>query len=232
MKERPLFRRRRVLRNAYRPGALRWRHRRLRGPQARQRGAAPHARTQPRHFPRAGRGGHARPGQGQRPPLPECCRICRRPAQGGRAPPGAALSPIRSRERSRNAQREGDARQAVRRKRRLRRASFFAAIGVGVAIIGVLIWYFAAVHNMGASPWPSARRRPLPWTPLPGAVLCPSSSALTARNTRKGWSWNSPSPSGEKRRLGTQITITVSAGSQWVLLEDMTGWTLNRSMRS
>ena len=111
--------------------------------------------------------------------------------------PGAALSPIRSRERSRNASAREMRRQAVRRKRRLRRASFFAAIGVGVAIIGVLIWYFAAVHNMGASPWPSARRRPLPWTPLPGAVLCPSSSALTARNTRKGWSWNSPSPQGK-----------------------------------
>ena len=49
-------------------------------------------------------------------------------------------------------QREEKRRKDARRKRRLRRASFFAAIGVGVAVIGVLIWYFAAVYNMESVP--------------------------------------------------------------------------------
>ena len=49
-------------------------------------------------------------------------------------------------------QREEKRRQAARRKRRLRRASFFAAIAVGVAIVGALVWYFAAVYNMESVP--------------------------------------------------------------------------------
>ena len=49
-------------------------------------------------------------------------------------------------------QREEQRRKALRRKRRLRRVSFFAAMVVGVAIIGALVWYFAAVYNMESVP--------------------------------------------------------------------------------
>src|SRR5699024_6449242 len=58
---------------------------------------------------------------------------------------GFVAYPVSREEQER--QREEKRRQDARRKRRLRRASFFAAIAVGVAIVGALVWYFAAVYN-------------------------------------------------------------------------------------
>ena len=63
---------------------------------------------------------------------------------------GFVAYPVSREEQER--QREEKRRQAARRKRRLRRASFFAAIAVGVAIVGALVWYFAAVYNMESVP--------------------------------------------------------------------------------
>ena len=125
-------------------------------------------------------------------------------------------------------QREEMRRQAVRRKRRLRRASFFAAIGVGVAIIGVLIWYFAAVHNMGSVPLAIGSEEAAAVDTITRRGFVPIVERAYSEEYPQGLVMEQSVPSGEKRRLGTQITITVSAGSQWVLLEDMTGWTLEQ----
>ena len=79
--ERPLFRRRRALRDAHRARAVRRRDVGLRRAQARQRGAEVHAPVPERHLQGAGRGGHARAVQGRLQALSD------RGGDGGRPAP-------------------------------------------------------------------------------------------------------------------------------------------------
>ena len=94
-KERPLLRGRRALRDAHRPGALRRRHRRVRGPQARQRGAALHARAatppSPARWTKWSCALWPRTAPAATRPPPSSPAICARRW----CAPGAASSPIR-----------------------------------------------------------------------------------------------------------------------------------------
>ena len=125
-------------------------------------------------------------------------------------------------------QREEKRRKDARRKRRLRRASFFAAIGVGVAVIGVLIWYFAAVYNMESVPLTIGSEEAAATTVIAQRGFVPEVEYAYSEEYPQGLVMEQSVEAGEKRRRGTQIAITVSAGSQWVYLEDMTGWTLEQ----
>ena len=125
-------------------------------------------------------------------------------------------------------QREEKRRKDARRKRRLRRASFFAAIGVGVAVIGVLIWYFAAVYNMESVPLTIGSEEAAATTVIAQRGFVPEVEYAYSEEYPHGLVMEQSVEAGEKRRRGTQIAITVSAGSQWVYLEDMTGWTLEQ----
>ena len=125
-------------------------------------------------------------------------------------------------------QREEERRKALRRKRRLQRVSFFAAIGVGVAIVGVLIWYFAAVHNMESVPLTIGSEEAAATGVIAQRGFTPVVEYAYSEEYPQGMVIDQSVEAGEKRRRGTQISITVSAGSQWVYLEDMTGWTLEQ----
>ena len=89
-------------------------------------------------------------------------------------------------------QREEQRRKALRRKRRLQRVSFFAAIFVGVAVIGSLVWYFAAVYNMESVPLTIGSEEAAATAVISQRGFIPWWNMRTARNTRRGWSCSRP----------------------------------------
>ena len=139
---------------------------------------------------------------------------------------GFVAYPVSREEQER--QREEKRRQDARRKRRLRRASFFAAIAVGVAIVGALIWYFAAVYNMESVPLTIGSEEAAATGVISQRGFVPVVEYAYSEEYPQGLVLEQSVNAGEKRRRGTEISITVSAGSQWVYLEDMTGWTLEQ----
>ena len=139
---------------------------------------------------------------------------------------GFVAYPVSREEQER--QREEKRRQDARRKRRLRRASFFAAIAVGVAIVGTLIWYFAAVYNMESVPLTIGSEEAAATGVISQRGFVPVVEYAYSEEYPQGLVLEQSVNAGEKRRRGTEISITVSAGSQWVYLEDMTGWTLEQ----
>ena len=139
---------------------------------------------------------------------------------------GFVAYPVSREEQER--QREEKRRQDARRKRRLRRASFFAAIAVGVAIVGTLVWYFAAVYNMESVPLTIGSEEAAATGVISQRGFVPVVEYAYSEEYPQGLVLEQSVNAGEKRRRGTEISITVSAGSQWVYLEDMTGWTLEQ----
>ena len=139
---------------------------------------------------------------------------------------GFVAYPVSREEQER--QREEKRRQDARRKRRLRRASFFAAIAVGMAIVGTLVWYFAAVYNMESVPLTIGSEEAAATGVISQRGFVPVVEYAYSEEYPQGLVLEQSVNAGEKRRRGTEISITVSAGSQWVYLEDMTGWTLEQ----
>lgn len=139
---------------------------------------------------------------------------------------GFVAYPVSREEQER--QREEKRRQDARRKRRLHRVSFFAAIAVGVAIVGALIWYFAAVYNMESVPLTIGSEEAAATGVISQRGFVPVVEYAYSEEYPQGLVLEQSVNAGEKRRRGTEISITVSAGSQWVYLEDMTGWTLEQ----
>ena len=134
---------------------------------------------------------------------------------------GFVAYPVSREEQER--QREEKRRQDARRKRRLRRASFFAAIAVGMAIVGTLVWYFAAVYNMESVPLTIGSEEAAATGVISQRGFVPVVEYAYSEEYPQGLVLEQSVNAGEKRRRGTEISITVSAGSQWVYLEDMTG---------
>ena len=124
--------------------------------------------------------------------------------------------------------REEKRREALRRKRRLRRATLIAAVVVGVVLIGTLTWYFAAVYNMETVPMAVGSEEAAAVSALQDRGFDVAVEYEYSEEVMQGIVSDQSVPSGEKRRRGTQVSITVSAGSQWVYFEDMTGWTLEQ----
>ncbi len=125
-------------------------------------------------------------------------------------------------------QREEQRRKALRRKRRLQRVSFFAAIFVGVAVIGSLVWYFSAVYNMESVPLTIGSEEAAATTVITQRGFTPVVEYAYSEEYPQGLVMQQTVEAGQKRRRGTEIGITVSAGSQWIYFEDMTGWTLEQ----
>ncbi|HIS02449.1 MAG TPA: protein kinase [Candidatus Pullichristensenella avicola] len=122
--------------------------------------------------------------------------------------------------------REEKRRAAARRKRRLRLATLISAVAVGVATIGALTWYFAAVYNMETVPMAVGSEEAAAAASLRDRGFVVSSEYAYSEEYPQGLVIEQSVASGERRRRGTEVSITVSAGSQWVYFENMTGWTL------
>ena len=122
--------------------------------------------------------------------------------------------------------REEQRREAARRKRRLRLATFVAAVAVGVATISALVWYFAAVYNMETVPMAVGSEEAAAVASLYDRGFEVTTEYAYSEEYPEGLVIDQSIASGERRRRGTEVSITVSAGSQWVYFENMTGWTL------
>ena len=142
--------------------------------------------------------------------------------------PRGGFVTIRSRVRSRSASARNSAARPCAASDGCKRVSFFAAIFVGVAVIGSLVWYFSAVYNMESVPLTIGSEEAAATTVITQRGFTPVVEYAYSEEYPQGLVMQQTVEAGQKRRRGTEIGITVSAGSQWIYFEDMTGWTLEQ----
>ena len=123
--------------------------------------------------------------------------------------------------------REQQRRRAAKRKKRLRFTTRIASAFVGLAVIGMALWYFLAVHDMIEVPNALGQTEQVAYEILSDFAVekFEEYSEDYQQGTVIG---QSPEPGNNKKR-GSTVTITVSKGSQWIYLEDFTNCTLEEA---
>ncbi len=123
--------------------------------------------------------------------------------------------------------REQKRRLLLKRKKRLRLMSRISAAAVGLAVIAAVLWYFLAVYRVNAVPQAVGTDWQLAVAALEDAGFKPSAEYAYSEDAPKGQVIRQSVAAGSRRKQGTGILLTVSAGSQWVFFEDMRGRTLD-----
>lgn len=123
--------------------------------------------------------------------------------------------------------REQQRRRAAKRKKRLRFTTRIASAFVGLAVIGMALWYFLAVHDVIEVPNALGQTEQAAYEILSDFTVekLEEYSEDYQQGTVIG---QSPEPGNNKKR-GSTVTITVSKGSQWIYLEDFTNCTLEEA---
>ena len=124
--------------------------------------------------------------------------------------------------------REEKRREAQKRKRRTRILTLAVAAAASRALSVSLIWYFAAVYNVETIPQAIGSEEEAAVAALEARGFAVSSDYVYSEDYPKGLVIDQSIDAGARRKRGTQILLTVSAGSQWVHFDDMTGWTLEQ----
>ena len=124
--------------------------------------------------------------------------------------------------------REEKRREALRRRRRVRMAGVIAAIAVGAALIGAVIFYFAAVYNFETVPLVVGSEEATAVQVLENKGFVPVVEHGYSEEYPAGLVMEQSVDYGKRLRRGEEVLVTVSDGSQWVYFDDMTGWTLEQ----
>ncbi len=119
--------------------------------------------------------------------------------------------------------REQKRRISIKRKRRVQWIMRAAAMGVGLLLIGAVVWYFVAVHGMHTVPQVAGGEAQAALQALVDEGFDPIVEYAYSEEIPAGAVIHQSVAGGARRREGTDILLTVSAGSQWVYFEDMTG---------
>lgn len=128
--------------------------------------------------------------------------------------------------------REQKRKQAQKRRRRLRLSTSIAAAAVGVAMIVALIWYFTAVHGVVSVPQAVGSRLDAGYAMVEERGLVPEVRYVYSEEYPVDTIIDQSVEADTRLKRGASVTLTVSAGSQWVYFEDMTGWTLEQVYES
>lgn len=117
-------------------------------------------------------------------------------------------------------------RRAQRQKRRLKTLTRIAAGVVALVLIAALVWYFVRVYDVHTVPQVVGFSEAEAVRTLTDIGFSPSTEYAYSEEYEKGVVISQSVESGAREKGGADVHVIVSAGSQWVYLEDMTGLTL------
>ena len=108
-------------------------------------------------------------------------------------------------------------------RRRMVRIARTAGILLGMALVLGLMWYFLFIFNVAEVPLVAGMsQEDAIWT-IEDSGFVPAPVRVYDEETEAGYVVGQEPTAGTSRKKGSQVQFTVSAGSKWVYLDDLTG---------
>ena len=129
-------------------------------------------------------------------------------------------------------QREAERRRKQQRQKQLRMTIRIAGVFAGLALILVVLWYFMYVYNVAKVPSVlGLSQEDAEWL-LTNSEFESTVVSVYDEDVEAGVVLGQNPAVGTPRKKGSHVEITVSAGSQWVYLDSLSGMKLEEAERS